>query len=273
MRRFRRRCRSNICKKSREVMASNFAAHRVTNRPSATETAPNTPRLSRVGAWRRMGSTSSGGTHMVQLDPCCWKWHSSPNQRSRSSLRARRRGFFRCPLLFGIGLGDQGPGLAPPEAELTEQALTLPDPQAKAVRLAQMVAEELAIPEVLAVPQVAGPAPKVPRDASSRGRVHPGRTPPPRSFLQAGEAALLETAHPVLDAARAVSQDPGRFMATEPPRHQQHAVQAVVIAGFLRPHNLLLQRDPHQVRIGNFQSAHGRLLPAHSIAESGNMRK
>jgi len=120
-----RRRRTSCCKKERNVSALNFSARQVVKRPSAVQTAPNTPTFFRVGACKTTGSTSSGGTHIVQREPCCWKWHSSSNHRSTSSLLARRLSFFIISLRMRIGFGNEGARLAPAESQLVEHALAL----------------------------------------------------------------------------------------------------------------------------------------------------
>jgi hypothetical protein len=44
-----------------------------TNCPVSKLTAPKQATDFRVGACRRIGSLISGGTHMRQREPCCWK--------------------------------------------------------------------------------------------------------------------------------------------------------------------------------------------------------
>src|SRR3970282_1969795 len=97
----------------------------------------------RVGACKSTGSLISGGTHMRQRVPCCWKWHSSKLHRSILGLRASRRSFFYGALAHGVCLRDLGPGLSEAKSQLPKQALTLSDFELHAVALVQMVREEL----------------------------------------------------------------------------------------------------------------------------------
>lgn len=120
-----RRWRINFCKNERKVMASNFFSRLVTKYPSLLRTAPKTPMFFRVGACRTMGSVSSGGIHIAHRDPCCWKWHSSSNQRSASVLSARRRSFFKLSLSHRIGLRNNGTWFSPAESQLMKQPLAL----------------------------------------------------------------------------------------------------------------------------------------------------
>lgn len=73
----------------------------------------------RVGACDRTGSSSSRGTHMWQLVPCCWKWHSTRLYSATSAVRARRRSLFYRRHFERIGLSDLRAGLAKPKAHLS----------------------------------------------------------------------------------------------------------------------------------------------------------
>ena len=148
-----RRWRKSCLRNERNVMASNLFSWLTTNRPLSMQTAPNIPRLFRVGAWRTTGSTSSGGIHMVQHDPCCWKWHSSSNHRSRLSLAARRRSFFILLLRFRIGFSNERAWFSSAKSHLSEQALTLANTKVDSESLGKVMAKKLPIPKVLGISQ------------------------------------------------------------------------------------------------------------------------
>lgn len=67
------------------------------NAPSRSRTAPKYPTLRRPGKCRSTGSFVSGGTHMRQLEPYCWKWTSSSAHKSTVSSVIRARSFFYAP--------------------------------------------------------------------------------------------------------------------------------------------------------------------------------
>jgi hypothetical protein len=54
-----------------------------------------------VGAWINTGSLSSGGTHIRQRVPCCWKWHSSRLHSSTSRRLACCRSFLKAATRTG----------------------------------------------------------------------------------------------------------------------------------------------------------------------------
>src|SRR5271154_369058 len=110
--------------------------------------APKTPTFLRVEACIITGSLSSGGTHMVHLEPCCWKWHSSSNHTSSFGCFASRLSFFILRLRYRIGIGNHRTGLALTKTHLMKQSLTLPYPKINMLR-SQMMAEKLSIPKIL----------------------------------------------------------------------------------------------------------------------------
>ena len=132
-------------------MASNFFSRLVTKHPSSLRTAPKIPILFLVGACRRTGSITSGGIHMAHLDPCCWKWHSSSNQRSISFLSARRRSFFKLSLCHRISVRNNGTRFSPAKSQLMEYPLALSNSDIYPELLGQVMAQKLSIPQVLRV--------------------------------------------------------------------------------------------------------------------------
>ncbi len=52
-------------------------------------------------------------------------------------------------------------------------------------------------------------------------------------FLQSRQAPFLETADPVFHRSRSVTQKFGHFGTGKPLRHHQHAMESMVIPGFL----------------------------------------
>src|SRR5439155_17918966 len=90
----RERCRSSRLRKASKVSPLKTLHMARTNLPLLKLTAPKHATDLRVGACCSTGSLISGGTHMRQREPCCWKWHSSRLHSSRSFRLARRRSFF-----------------------------------------------------------------------------------------------------------------------------------------------------------------------------------
>ena len=149
------RYRSKRIRKRLKVRALNFSfSDWVTKVPLLMLTAPNKETDFLVGAMRSVGSLSSGGTHMVILDPCCWKWHSSRLHRSMSSLATRMRRFFKSLLRFLVCAGDDGTRLSQPKLQLVKQSLALAHPKHHFLRLGDMMGQKLPVPEVLRVSEL-----------------------------------------------------------------------------------------------------------------------
>ena len=138
----RERCRSRVFRKVSNVAALNVAHMARTNVPVRKLTAPKQATDLRVDAWSRTGSLISGGTHIRQRVPCCWKWHSSTLQSATPRRRARRCSVFTRRDLDRVGLGDLGAGLAQPESHMTKDSLALAHPQRHPVAQAQMRREQ-----------------------------------------------------------------------------------------------------------------------------------
>src|SRR5664279_3607711 len=96
----------------------------------------------------------SGGIHIRQREPCCWKWTSSIAHRSTSGSTARIRSFFMRLLPLGVGVGQLWTRLAQAEPQLPEQALALADSQVDGERLLHPGRQRLAVPEVAAQPDL-----------------------------------------------------------------------------------------------------------------------
>jgi hypothetical protein len=93
-----------------------------------------------------------------------------------------------------------------------------------------------------------------------------------RRLLQAREATLFKTADPVLHGPAAVSEQFRHFTARKSGAYQHDPMETVVISRLLGSENFLLYRNPNNVRIFNFEFAHGSLLSARKIAKRSNMR-
>src|SRR6266478_7427231 len=90
--------RRRLFMKAKKVAPLNLSASRQNwNLPSRNRTAPKYPTLFRVGACSKTGSLVSGGIHIWQREPCCWKCTSSVAQRSTVSSCISAWSFFYAP--------------------------------------------------------------------------------------------------------------------------------------------------------------------------------
>ena len=150
----RERCRRSFFRKVSNVAALNLAHMERTHLPVLKLTAPKQATDLRVGAWFSTGSLISGGTHIRQRVPCCWKWHSSKLHSSTPRRRASRCSFFKSRDLYRIGLGYLRSGLTQPEPHLTEDSLALAHTQHHPVAQAKMRREQLAGPQMISMTEL-----------------------------------------------------------------------------------------------------------------------
>ena len=231
-------------------MALNFFSNWVTNLPSATLTAPNREMDLRVGAMSKMGSLSSGGTHMAILDPCCWKWHSSRLQRSRSFLWASLRRFFKSLLLFRVGPSYYRPGFAQTKTQLMEDPLALTNPQGDLLGLFQVMRQKLSIPKILRIAKLSRRLPQVVIDKLQLFWCQPLRASGLLLVFQTAEPMHFKTPYPPLDGRGMMAKHLPHVVTGESLTNQQYAMKAMIIAGFLRTKNFVLQRHFHHLGIG-----------------------
>src|SRR5512139_206211 len=134
------------------------------------------------------------------------------------------------------------------------------------------MAEKLSIPQALAIAELGRRAAKVLADGMTDGLTKGSRTSGPGRLLQPGKAAFFKTADPVMHGAGTVTKELGHLSTAESACNQKNAMEAVVVAGFFRSHDLILHREPNDIRILDFQLAHGSLLSGFMISEREIMR-
>ena len=113
---------------------------------------------------------------MVHREPCCWKWHSSSNQRSILGFWAKRWSFFICPLHSRVTMSNQRTRFPSAEPHLRKKALTLPNAKINFIAFSEMVAQEFTIPKILGVFQLPGRSPQIASKLVPEGRVQGRRT-------------------------------------------------------------------------------------------------
>jgi len=201
-------------------------------------------------------SLISGGTHIRQLEPCCWKRTSSIAQRSTVLSLARRRVFFKLLLQEGVGTGNKRTRLSQAETKLSKQPLTLSHAQIDLPLLSNKSSQGFAVPEVRRKAEIFR------RFSQRRSNLRQMllsqslRSSRSVSFDQSGEAFLIIAPHPICHSAMGVSKKSGYLTTAHALCHKQDTVQSMIIPRFLRPTNLLLQARDCHCRIGNGQCFH-----------------
>ncbi len=241
-------------------MALNFFSNWVNSLPSFVLTAPNKETDFRVGAISKMGSLSSGGTHRVALDPCCWKWHSSKLHRSMLPLWANLRRFFKSLLLLRVGTSDHGSRFSQSKAQLVKESLTLANPHHNLLGLLNMIRQKLSIPEILGVPKLPRRSSQIPiHDLQLLRRQSPTA---PRFFMifQTAESMGLKPLNPPLNSHWMMPKQLSHFIAGPSPTNKQYSMKTMIVTRFLRTKDFILQCDFHNLWVSNFQTSHGASL-------------
>jgi hypothetical protein len=142
------------------------------------------------------------------------------------------------------------------ESQVVEQPLALSNTQFNTVLLRQVMAEKFTVPLILGVSQITWGASQVTSNPPEEFFVQRGGAACSEALLQTGKPTLLKAPYPVLNSAAALAHEFRHFRATAPGTHEKNAMQSMVITGFLRTENLVLNRDPHKFGIVYFQFAH-----------------
>ncbi len=215
------------------------------NRPSAEHTAPNTLILFRVGARSKVGSLFSGGIHLLHLEPCCWKWHSSSNHSSVLCFLSIFRSFFICLLTDRVALCNNRSGFSIAKPKLMKEPLALAYTNIYPITLLKVVAQHLSIPKVLSVAQFTWRLSQVFAKFSAdfgrklRWSAGTGR------ILQSCKSTFIKSLNPVLHRARTMAKPFCHIITGMSLRNQQNAMQSMVVAGILGTYNFLFQCNAH----------------------------
>jgi hypothetical protein len=168
-------------------------------------------------------------------------------------------------------LGNQRPRFTPPEPHTAEKSLALPGAQAHLVLLAQMMSQQLAIPQIAVVTQVARMDAQVPLDFLPSPVVQAARTAFAWTFPQPVKTDPLEAMDPTLDRGGMFAKPFPHVITAMALANQQNSVQAMVVARLIRAADLLLHGDSHRLSISNLQSFHALLLAERRPNGKNNM--
>ncbi len=161
----------------------------------------------------------------------------------------------------GIGMGQHGAWFAQPEAELTEHALALANPDGDAVPLLNPGTECFSIPDV-------------PTQTNLPGRVAQNlihRLPlffrqasgPSWSFplQQSRQTISFKTTDPILHRSWCIAQKMCHLRAGHALGYQKHSMETVIVARFFRAANLILQSENDGGRVRNGKWFHSSMKP------------
>ena len=166
-----------------------------------------------------------------------------------------------CFLHDGIGLGQRGSRLAQPEAELTEHTLALANPDGNAIPLLNPGTEGLSVPEIPAQTNLPR---RVSQDSiHSRQLFFRQTSGPSRSFSlqQSRQTVSFKTPHPILHRPWRIAQKMGHFRTGHTLGYQKHSMETMIVAGFFRAANLILQSENDRGRVCNGKWFHSSMKP------------
>lgn len=138
-----------------------------------------------------------------------------------------------------------GARLAHPEAQLTGQALALPDPQVDGEALLEESGESFAIPEAAGETHILGTLSKDRLDRLQLDLRQPTGTTGMNAFGEARQPLLIELADPILNALGRVAQEPAHLRCGHSLSHEEESVEAMVVSGLVGPADLILQGEDH----------------------------
>jgi len=153
-------------------------------------------------------------------------------------------------------MSDFGSWLAQAKSKLPEEALTLPDSQGDSPLFGDEFGESFPIPQIDLESAIKGTPPERLTDLFQLLIAEPSRSAGSIAVGQAGKAFLFEPMHPIGYSAWSISQEHGDFGAVHSLRNQQHAVQSMVVTGFIRSTNLILQGQNDILGLGKMDFPH-----------------
>jgi hypothetical protein len=164
-------------------------------------------------------------------------------------------------LQFGVAMCNLGPRLPQTEAQGLEQSLALPNTEVDAKLPPQIGAQRFPVPKVGGQPGLLGWFPQnLPNDLqvliSQASR--PTRATP---LLKASQPGTFKVSNPILQCAWSVPKDVGCLPAGHALRDKQDSMQTVIVAGLIRPADLVLQRQNENRCIGDRQWPHTNMKP------------
>jgi hypothetical protein len=161
------------------------------------------------------------------------------------------------PLPLRIGVGNQRAGFAQSKTSLPEQALALADLEA----LIEPSAQGFPILQRAGQTEVARGLVQDPVDLPELRFAQTPRASPTLARGQPRETLGFKTPHPILDAARSVTQPAPHFRTSRSLGHQEDTMETVIIARFFRTANLVLQSQNSCSGVIDLQWPHVHMTP------------
>src|SRR4029077_11044923 len=161
----------------------------------------------------------------------------------------------------GIRLGQRGPWFTQPEAELTEHALALANPDGDAVPLLNPATQCFSIPDIPAQTNLSG---RVAQNSIHRLQLFFRQASrPSRSFSlqQSRQTVSFKTTDPILHRSWRIAQKVGHLRARHTLGYQKHSMETMIVARLFRAANLILQSENDRGRVCNGKWFHFSMKP------------
>ena len=163
-------------------------------------------------------------------------------------------------LKLWVCMGDQRAWLAQAKPQLAKKPLALPHPQRNFITLFDEGCQDLPVPQASLQAKVLWTLSQRLLDFAQLALVEPPGATRPLPVDKAGQPLLLETMNPVRNRPRRVSQQQSHLTTTHSLSHQQHPMEAMVVARFHRPANLILQAENHCISFRYLELSHARRI-------------
>ena len=138
-------------------------------------------------------------------------------------------------------MSDFGSWLAQAKPELSEETLTLSDTQGNSPPFGDKLRQRLAVPKIATEPEIAWGFSQSATNLLQLLITESSWSTRPVPICQPGKAFYFKSVNPVSNGPGGIPQEQGNFCATQPLRNQQYAMQPMIVTGFIRPTNLILQ--------------------------------
>jgi hypothetical protein len=167
-----------------------------------------------------------------------------------------RHSFFKGCHQRRIGLSHLWPGLTQTKVHLLEDALTLMHTESDLVALLEMRRQQLAVSQVSNMTEIRGIAAQVASQSRPLLGIQASRSSRALAITHSLKSLLLKAFDPALHGATVFAKKSCNLLATVATSQKQQTVQSVVVPGFIRAEIFLLNRDSHDLWIGNFELTH-----------------
>jgi len=137
--------------------------------------------------------------------------------------------------------------------------------------LRKVMTEKPSIPKALSISEIMRRLTQIRSNSLSLLLVKFNRSPWTFGIMQSSESFLFKAMQPIPDSSRAMAKQLCHLIAADSGAYHKNCIKTMVISGFFRSLNLLLNSNFNNVRILNLKFTHNASLPAIIVAEKSIM--